>query len=397
MTVPLNKITVVGSGYVGMSLAVLLAQEHKVKIYDIDRKKISKINKGLSPINDIYIEEYLKNKKLNLEATTEKNHALEDAEFVVIAAPTDFDTEKKKFNTEIVDSVIADLLKINKKCFIVIKSTLPIGHTKSLRNKFKTNNIVFSPEFLREGSALEDNLYPSRIIIGGACKNSILFTDFLVSASKRKDVKKIFVDSSEAEAIKLFSNTYLAMRVAFFNELDSFALDQNMSAKNIIDGMGLDNRIGDGYNNPSFGYGGYCLPKDSMQANEHFGNKPKSLMRAIVTSNKDRINFIANKILEKNTNCKAIGFYRLTMKKNSDNYRFSSSIEVLKYFQSLKLDIDIYIYEPLLKDDMLHGAFVARDLQAFKEISDVIVVNRLSENLKDVEEKCFTRDIYGIN
>ena len=322
-----KKITIVGAGYVGMSLSVLLAQKHQIFIHDIDEERVKTINSGRSTIFDECIDDFLKEEHLFIKATTDKKEAFKDADFIIIATPTDFDEKTHTFDTSIVESVIEDILVINKKCLIVIKSTIPVGHTDFLKEKYSYDQIIFSPEFLREGNALMDNLYPSRIIIGGDCEKSISFAKFLVEGARRKDIVPIFVKSSDAEAIKLFSNTFLAMRVAFFNELDTFAMVNNLNVEDIIDGVCLDPRIGKGYNNPSFGYGGYCLPKDTKQLLANYKKVPQTLIQAIISSNSSRKDFIAEQIAFKHLN--TIGFYRMAMKVNSDNFRTSAVIGIM--------------------------------------------------------------------
>ena len=393
MKVKQYNITVVGSGYVGMSLAVLLGQHNKVTVLDIDQGRISKINLNKTTVADKDIESALKNNKLNIVATINKHDAYKDSNFVVIATPTDFNSKTNKFNTDAVDSVVADAVKSNPGCFIVIKSTIPVGHTSYLQSKHNTDRIIFSPEFLREGKALYDNLYPSRIIIGSKCKSGKVFGNILSDAAKKQDIKILFVQSKEAESIKLFSNTYLAMRVSFFNELDSFALANNLDTKSIIDGVCLDERIGDGYNNPSFGYGGYCLPKDTKQLLANYENIPQNLMDAIVLSNNTRKDFISKEILKLSP--KTVGFYRLVMKEGSDNFRFSAIQGIIKRIESY--NIKVVIYEPKILTSSYLGSKVISDIDIFKATSDIIVANRVSESLIDVMHKCFSRDIFKIN
>lgn len=393
------KIAVAGAGYVGISNALLLSQHHEVVVYDILPEKISMLNKGLSPISDQQIEDFLKNKKLDLKATIDKVETFIDSDFVIIATPTDYDNNKNFFNTESIELVIEDILSINSTATIVIKSTVPIGYTDSIKERFNYQNIIFSPEFLREGSALYDNLNPSRIIIGAKSKQARVFANILEKAAEKSNIDILFTNSSEAEAIKLFSNTYLAMRVAFFNELDSYSETFNLDAKQIIDGVGMDSRIGSNYNNPSFGYGGYCLPKDSKQLKANFSDVPNDLISAIVDSNSTRKDFIANSITKKLltiTNQEKIitlGVYRLIMKSNSDNYRMSSIQGVIERLK--KTEIKIIIYEPVLDQELFLDFEVVSDLDKFKKTSDVILTNRMVDELLDIKEKIYSRDLYG--
>ena len=389
-----KKITIVGAGYVGMSLSVLLAQKNSVLLHDIDSKKVNLVNSKQSTINDKFIDEALANNDLALRATIDKEEAYIDSDMMIVATPTDFNESSKKFDTVSVDSVIKDALKINEDIFIIIKSTIPVGHTEYLREKFSTKQIIFSPEFLREGNAFMDSLYPTRIIIGGDCNNSKSFARLLVEGSNISNIEPIFTSSSEAEAIKLFANTFLAMRVAFFNEVDSFAMVHNINTANIIDGVCLDPRIGSGYNNPSFGYGGYCLPKDTKQLLANYKNTPQSLIQAIISSNKSRKDFIAEQISALSFD--TIGFYRLVMKKDSDNFRTSAILGVMNRLK--KLDVKVLLYEPLIEDEnSLNGIELISSLKTFKTRSELIVANRMSDDLKDVESKIFTRDIFGEN
>lgn len=383
------KITVVGSGYVGMSISVLLSQKNLVTVFDIDESRVKKINNRQSTVRDELIDEYLLNKELNLTATNNQDAAYKDADFVIMALPTDFNGKENSFDTSILDQEIKSVLEKNNKCFIIIKSTIPIGHTNNLRNNFNTNRILYSPEFLREGNALADNIEPSRIIVGDYTEEAQIFGKLLKSASENNS-NLIFMNSSEAESVKLFSNSYLAMRVAFFNELDSFALSKNLQTKNIIDGMSLDNRIGFGYNNPSFGYGGYCLPKDTKQLLSNFNNVPQSLIKSIVDSNKKRKDFIADKIINSGKN--TIGFYRLIMKSGSDNFRSAAIQGIIKRIKNS--EIKMYIYEPLLNDEKFENISVIKDIEEFKSRSELIITNRITEELKDVSEKIFSRDIF---
>ena len=384
------NISVIGSGYVGMSLAVLLAQNHKVIIREIDQKKISKINEKQSTVEDAYIQKFFDTKNLDIRATNSSKEAYKSSDFIVIAVPTNYDPINNYFDTSIVDSVIEEILNFNEKAFIIIKSTIPVGYIKSIKKKFNIDNIVFSPEFLREGSALYDNLYPSRIIIGGNCKRSKIFADMLLGSTIDKSAKVLYVDSNEAEAIKLFSNTYLAMRVAFFNELDSYGMQEGLKVQDIIEGVCLDDRVGDGYNNPSFGYGGYCLPKDTKQLLSNFKNTPQNLIEAIINSNETRKKFISKKIHE--TDLNTVGFYRLVMKQGSDNMRSSASIDLLEML--IDSEKKILIYEPNIEDEYFMNCQIINDLESFKKNSDLVVANRLSVELDDIKEKVFTRDLY---
>ncbi len=387
----INKIVVVGLGYVGTTLGILLSKENKVTMLDIDNEKVNKINKKKSPIKDSKIDNFLKQEKLNLTATNNSESVYEDADFIVIATPTNFDETKNTFDTSIILKVIDDIFISNKDALIVIKSTVPIGFTEYLNKHFDSERIIFSPEFLREGSALEDNLYPSRIIVGGSCSKSKIFGAMLESFSKNKDIKTKFMSASEAEAVKLFSNTYLAMRVAYFNELDSLCLSKNLNTKNVIDGVSLDERIGDKYNNPSFGYGGYCLPKDTKQLLSNFNKTPQNLIQSIVNSNETRKNFLTEEILK--TNPKCVGFYRLIMKTGSDNYRSSAILGIINRLKNE--DLRLVIYEPTLDKKAYDGIEVINDLATFKDISDIIVANRKDDHLMSVSKKIFTRDIFN--